>query len=333
MRLIPGLSPEHLISEAKERWQPIKTFCLFSGGNDSGVLAHRCREHYDALFYIDTGIALPTMTAGRDGDVFLGTEDFARQYAEWVGKPLVIRRSSDAYETMVLGSERWWERYRAEGSGLSHEQFQARDEATYGQKEGRVRATGFDLGLYPWGFPGIGGHPKARGRLKERRVEELLAQTKEGHPRSSAVLFLSGIRRAESKNRSAYEPLSERRSAKFVNPLIDWTNAEMLRYRAEHGVPESDVANLLHRSGECNCAAKGSWWKERDLIRAFWPEWFAGKIESLEEEAKARGIRWCIWGGFDLEGNRAGDGNEERPGQPDPICAECEPSFDLGVAA
>ena len=52
--------PVGLIEEAKERWTPIKTFCLFSGGGDSGVLAHRCRDHYDALFYIDTGTAIPT---------------------------------------------------------------------------------------------------------------------------------------------------------------------------------------------------------------------------------------------------------------------------------
>jgi 3'-phosphoadenosine 5'-phosphosulfate sulfotransferase (PAPS reductase)/FAD synthetase len=315
VRLIPGADPYALIAQAQERWQPIRTFCLFSGGNDSGVLAHRCREHYDALFFVDTGTAVP------------GVEDFVREYASWVDKPLVIKRSGDAYRQMVLGDARWWERYREEGEGLTHEQFQAQDKQAHGQKEGRVRKAGYELGSYPWGFPGIGGHRKAYSRLKERRIEELVAETKAGHSRSATVLFISGIRRAESRQRNAYEPLTERYAAKLCNPLIDWTAPEMRRYRKENDVPESEVAALLHRSGECNCAAKGSWWKERGLIKSLWPEWFAETIECLEEEAEDLGIRWCRWGGFDLDGNRAGEVSEELG----PLCTDCVPQLELAT--
>ncbi|MBS1885651.1 MAG: hypothetical protein JSU06_00515 [Actinobacteria bacterium] len=51
--------PDALIAAAKEWWSPLRTVCLLSGGTDSGVLAHRCREHYDELLYIDTGTAIP----------------------------------------------------------------------------------------------------------------------------------------------------------------------------------------------------------------------------------------------------------------------------------
>jgi hypothetical protein len=100
----------------------------------------------------------------------------------------------------------------------------------------------------------------------------------------------------------------------FVNPLIDWTDAQMRAYRVEHALPESDVAALIHRSGECNCgafAAPG----EREMLRSLWPDWFERTIASLEREAEAAGIPACRWG--------------ERPadvsaGDAGPMCSSCE---------
>lgn len=308
LRLIAGENPDALVAGAKHRWMPVATFCLFSGGDDSGVLAHRCRDHYDALFFIDTGIALP------------GVVEFIQAYARWLGKPLITKSSVGAYRRLVIGDERWWQRYRLEGRGLGLEGFRARDKRLHGQYEGTVRSAGLELGYYPWGFPGVGGHGKAYSRLKERRVEELIAEAKVGRSRASNVLLLSGVRRAESRTRSKYQPLTERGAGKYVNPLIDWTAAQMNRYRTEHEIPRSEVAQVIHRSGECNCAARGNWWEERDLIKAFWPHWFEETITSLEAEAEALGIHWCRWGGFDLDGNRAG---AEVGDQPGPMCASC----------
>jgi 3'-phosphoadenosine 5'-phosphosulfate sulfotransferase (PAPS reductase)/FAD synthetase len=304
--------PIDLIEEAKEKWKPIKTFCLFSGGNDSAVLAHRCREHYDALFYIDTGTAVPSTTAPE----IVGVEDHVRSFAELLGKPLEIRRSGDAYRTMVLGDELWWRRYRIraarERRPFSIERMIAED-----RRAGRASSKRY--GQAPYGFPGKGQHGKAYSRLKERRIEELLRQTKEGHPRRAAVLFLSGIRRGESRRRAKREPLTERGSAKFCNPLIDWTTGEMTDYRRRFDLPQSDVAAILHRSGECNCGAFALVEEERALMRAFWPGWWADVIEALEAEAQARGIRWCRWGGFDLQGNQAAGGASD----PGLLCANC----------
>lgn len=82
--------PDDWVRMAKERWGPIKTFCLFSGGGDSAVLAHRCREHYDSLLFIDTNTAVP------------GVVEFVQEFAAWIGKPLEIRSAGDAYRKMVL---------------------------------------------------------------------------------------------------------------------------------------------------------------------------------------------------------------------------------------
>lgn len=305
----PRRDAEELIAEAKEQWQPIKTYCLFSGGGDSGALAHRCRDHYDALFYIDTGTAIPTV------DQIVGVEDHVRSFAEALGKPLVIRRSGDAYRTMVLGDELWWRRYRNRAA-RSRRPFSLEEMIAEDRRAGRAESKRY--GQAPYGFPGKGQHSKAYSRLKERRIEEILRETKQGYPRTAAVLFLSGIRRAESQRRAKREPLTERGSAKFCNPLIDWTASDVANYRSQFGLRQSDVAALLHRSGECNCGAFARAEEERELMRTFWPGWWA-EIEALEAEAEARGIHWCRWGGYDRKGNQAA-GSTADPGL---LCANC----------
>jgi 3'-phosphoadenosine 5'-phosphosulfate sulfotransferase (PAPS reductase)/FAD synthetase len=316
---VPRRDPIALIEEAKKRWEPIKTYCLFSGGNDSAVLAHRCRDHYDELFYIDTGTAIPT--AGQPP--IIGVEDHVRFFADWLDKPLAIRRSGDAFRTMVLGDDLWWRRYRV--TAARHRRpFSIEDMIAEDRQAGRVSSERY--GQAPYGFPGKGQHSKAYSRLKERRIEEILRETKEGHPRTSTVLFLSGIRRGESRRRAKREPLTERGSAKFCNPLIDWTARDIGDYRSQAGTPQSDVAALMHRSGECNCGAFARAGEERALMRTFWPQWWAETIEALEAEAEARGVRWCRWGGYDLQGNQAA-GSAKDPGL---LCANC-PARNLGT--
>lgn len=149
----------------------------------------------------------------------------------------------------------------------------------------------------------------------------LLKHSKQGHPRSARVLFLSGIRRAESRRRAG-RPAVDRPggSMVFACPLIDWTGVNMRRYRTDHQIPESPAAALLHRSGECNCGAfaeKG----EREMLQALYPRWWRSTIVPLETQAQAAGIRWCRWGGYDIHGNRAGDKSHQRAGL---LCESCE---------
>jgi 3'-phosphoadenosine 5'-phosphosulfate sulfotransferase (PAPS reductase)/FAD synthetase len=280
---------------------------LFSGGNDSTVLAHRCREHYDGLAWIDTGTAVP------------GVSEFVREYSAWIGKPLRVLHAGDAFRRMVIGDLVWWTRFIASHDrepGLSIDEFMDRDRQSYG------RVSGGGLGQAPRGFPGPAAHGTAYWRLKGRAIEGLLRESKQDHPRSARVLFLSGVRRAESRRRSRRQGI-ERAPGKamvFVNPLIDWTGKQMRNYRQAHHIPESPAAALLHRSGECNCGAFAKADEERAMLKALYPDFFAG-VEKLEAEAQAAGIRWCRWGGYDLEGNRAGEVSRERPGL---LCESCE---------
>jgi hypothetical protein len=92
----------------------------------------------------------------------------------------------------------------------------------------------------------------------------------------------------------------------------------MRDYRERFGLPQSDVSALLHRSGECQCGAFSGAGAERAMISSLWPEWWEEKIARLEREAERRGIRWCRWGGFDLQGNQAG--GKSSPGL---LCSNC----------
>ncbi len=250
------------------------------------MLAHRCRDHYDSLAFIDTGTAVP------------GVAEFVHEYARWLGKPLRGMHAGNAYRRMVLG-----------GDVL---------------RDGTVRK-----GL---GFPGPAMHGRAYIMLKERQIATLLRESKVGHSRRARVVFLSGVRRAESRCRANRGPISRahRSSAVFVNPLLNWSSSDMARYRQAHRIPESDAAALLHRSGECNCGAFASAERERAMLNALYPDFFA-EIEELEAEAEAIGLRWCRWGGYDRDGNRATQTAKQAPG---PLCEACHArqatAFDVG---
>jgi 3'-phosphoadenosine 5'-phosphosulfate sulfotransferase (PAPS reductase)/FAD synthetase len=189
----PREDPDQLGARAKAEHNPITTWCLFSGGNDSTVLAHRCREHYDGLAFIDTGTAVP------------GVAEFVADFARWIDKPLRVMHAGDAFRKLVLG--------------------------------GTVRKNGtVERGIR---FPGPAMHTQSYKVLKERQIKVLLRESKIGHSRRARVLFLSGIRRAESRRRSKREPVNRLggTAAVFANPLIDWTGEAMRGYRTEHNIP------------------------------------------------------------------------------------------------
>lgn len=176
-----------------------------------------------------------------------------------------------------------------------------------------------DMVLNPkLGFPGPGQHPRAYQRLKERQLRRLV-KSKKRHVRDR-VLFVSGVRRHESKRRASRPAVSREGATVWANPLTDWTDEKMRDYKREHRLPESDVAALMHMSGECGCgafAAPG----EREMRCDLFPEW--GRwLTDLEARAEAAGVKHCKWGGP--------DGKAEIGG---PMCSSCQTAFDLREVA
>ncbi len=228
------------------------------------------------------------------GTAVPGVRDFVHEFALWLGKPLtVLETPADVYRRIVLG-------------GVN-------------PKTGTVKR--------PLGFPGPAQHTRCYVELKERQIERLVRESKDGHDRRARVLAITGIRRAESQRRRRREPITRRGSLVFANPLIDWTNADMRAARIENSIPESDVSALLHRSGECNCgafAAPG----EREELQQLWPEWFDRAISSLEREAVNRALPCARWGTrCDLRSQHEGV-----IGDPGELCGDCQLRLD-GLAA
>lgn len=257
---------------------PIWRYCLFSGGHDSSVLAHRCRDMYDELAYIDTGTAVP------------GVREFVEDFARWIDKPLRVLEAGPAWRLMVVG----------------------------GEHNGKTYS--------PQGFPGPNGHSIAYSRLKERQVEQLMRDTKArlNPPRRHRVMLLTGTRKDESARRMRTQSawFRARSSQLWTNPIMYFRTPEMRAYRAEHGLPESDVAALLHRSGECNCGAFAQP-GEREELRSLWPEWFDETIAALERESEAAGIPRCRWG------DTGGDYSHLSAGDAGPMCTDCQLRLDV----
>lgn len=82
-----------ILSAAIDEWKPVKTYVLFSGGNDSTALLHMMWQtgKVDAAVHINTGIGI------EDTRVFV--RDFCRDY----GIPLIEKHPPDkSYEELVV---------------------------------------------------------------------------------------------------------------------------------------------------------------------------------------------------------------------------------------
>lgn len=148
-----------------------------------------------------------------------------------------------------------------------------------------------------YGFPGPDGHALMYQRLKERAVWDLMRQAKKGHKRSAKVLFITGIRHADSIVRTGYagREVNKYRGQVWANPLYWWTNDEMRSYDASSGMPRNQIADALGMSGECGC---GAFAQRGELKRweAVDPS-FGVRIRGLEAECLARGFTWGWEGG------------------------------------
>jgi 3'-phosphoadenosine 5'-phosphosulfate sulfotransferase (PAPS reductase)/FAD synthetase len=311
-------TPEAIIADALENagGPVIRTVCLFSGGGDSIVVAHRCRDLYDELAHIDTGTALP------------GVREHVERIARELDKPLrILENGPDVYRRLVLGDEVWWRRFRA--AAIREGDLTI---ATFVRREAGTRKPGDGLGNAPLGFPGPGGgHRAAYARLKERQVERLVRDTKAelGASRRARVALLSGARLGESRRRrvtNADGPYRLRKAQLWINPVHWWTNEEMRAYRREHRIAVSDVAALLHRSGECNCGSYiGK--DERADLEALFPDWVDAVIRPLEAEARDLGVPRCVWGER-LDTGRAGARGAIEEVDDAPLCSDCQLSLE-----
>lgn len=190
------------------------------------------------------------------GTALPGVIEFAQEVCEAQGWPLSVIRSPQTYEDMIVRN----------------------------------------------GLPGPGQHPTAYVRLKEKaldaHVRALCTRCAAGerHVKHDTVMWISGARASESMRRMGQSGwVTVDGSQVWVNPILDWDNSECRAYRDLCNLPTSDVAAMVHRSGECNCgtyAATG----EREMLRDLYPE-FAARMDGWEALARAHGHdNAAVWG-------------------------------------
>lgn len=164
------------------------------------------------------------------------------------------------------------------------------DHAIYSNDAGYAE---FEAWVAKCGAPrGPLGHSRAYARLKERGLYRILAQYKT--QRSEKVLFVSGIRRAESATRARIDVPFNRLGHSniiFVNPILDWTDNDVTHYRWDHAIPENPFYRTVRGSGDCQCNW-GNFITSRTL-RQYSPILWAERVSAIDRVSRERhGYGW-----------------------------------------
>lgn len=265
-----------IMDAAIAEYRPVAIVAAFSGGNDSVVSTHFAAAEYGALaMHCDTTTGVKPTENHVLGCAKRFGWDLRTESAKPEGPPEFIKtRGPDGKEIRqpfdqgALPCGRW-----TDGS------------------------TAYEEFVLNWGFPGHGQHHRMFQRLKGRPIESVQKSLKVGHPRTSTVMIVSGIRHDESSVRAGYkrdtqkEPKSSR---VWVNPFY-WRDAvDFEAYRQEFGLPRNPVRSIIGVSGECNCGAYAGN-AEFDAIRLV-DSSRADDLCRLDAEMKsANGYPWA-WG-------------------------------------
>lgn len=166
------------------------------------------------------------------------------------------------------------------------------------------------------GFPGR--HDITYHLLKSERLAEL---QRDMSKRGERLLFVSGVRQNESKRRARGvarkaidEPRGRLKRCAWSNPIIGFTKAHLFSLREQAGLPQCEGSALIHKSGECLCAAFPQPPGMLKEIEFWFPE--TGRyIRELEREAAKAGKLYCEWGKGVSKGKAKPVG---------PLCQGCE---------
>lgn len=139
------------------------------------------------------------------------------------------------------------------------------------------------------GFPGPYAHRFMYSRLKERALRVWLRE------HLGIVMLVTGVRIYESQRRKMghVQPIKADGRLVWVAPMIHWGSDDKGRYMGQHSLPENEVVQIMHYSGECLCGAYARP-GELNELRAFFPD-VATRIEALEREVAPTG-KHCRWG-------------------------------------
>lgn len=144
---------------------------------------------------------------------------------------------------------------------------------------------------------GMPGGPIQHGIMYQLLKDDQIRQLVRDHSRfrGDRVGLVTGARQAESDRRMRVhpEPIRRERAQLWINPILDWTKANVDDYMESVGLPRNPVVDKLHRSGECLCGALANP-QELEWI-AFWYPEVAAYIRGLEQDCFNRELPYN-WG-------------------------------------
>lgn len=279
-----------LLNEAIEReitgaGKRLAGICLlFSGGNDSTVLAHLFADQATHAVHANTGIGIEQ------------TRQFVRDCARDWHLPMLeyAPRPNDSYETLVMGKCR----------------------AQTGPNAGVI--------AWPGGFPGPAAHYQMYQRLKERALDRVKRELVANPARERVIFLAGrraseSARRAARFGAAELKPIERRGSAVWVSPLLPWSKIDLNTYRLVNpNMPHNEVTDMIHMSGECLCGAfaRPGELDEIAMWDALKPTVFY--IRGLEKRVQESGVappKRCRWGW--------GAGNEA-PSRSGSLCSTCD---------
>lgn len=87
--------------------------------------------------------------------------------------------------------------------------------------------------------------------LKQVVFRKLVQQYKKY--RTDRIMFVNGVRRAESSARQHRPEIARQGSGVFVNPILYWSDLEVEQYRIAHDMPINPFYDTIGNSGDCLC--------------------------------------------------------------------------------
>lgn len=167
------------------------------------------------------------------------------------------------------------------------------------------------------GFPGPGAHRLMYSKLKQRQIRRVVRDFKTR--RSDKIMFISGVRRAESARRMGNVSEVHKDGAQiWVSPMLNFSDEDQRNLMHDWHLPRNPVKDKICMSGECLCGAfaqKG----ELSELRIWFPD-VADRIERITENVRAAGHKkdWES-GDFSVGGNPKTDNLM--------MCVKCENKF------
>jgi 3'-phosphoadenosine 5'-phosphosulfate sulfotransferase (PAPS reductase)/FAD synthetase len=134
-------------------------------------------------------------------------------------------------------------------------------------------------------------HSNVYQKLKERGIDAVHMLNK--IDRHDKTLFISGVRRDESPERSDWSEYSKgpKTNKCFVSPVVHWSDGQCNTYRVTHGLPDNPFYNTVRGSGDCQC----NWGNFITLrtLQKYSPDLAAGNVAMIDKISRElHGYGW-----------------------------------------